>query len=38
MPSALKFLFHLSVRIIITFAFLGFIIFILWGILYLIFV
>jgi len=38
MPTWVKFLFHLTLRVIITFSVLGFFIFILWGVLYLIFI
>jgi len=37
MPTALKFLFFLTLRIAVTLGVLGFFIFILWGILYLLF-
>ncbi|SFV69937.1 hypothetical protein MNB_SM-6-287 [hydrothermal vent metagenome] len=37
MPSWVKFLFYLTLRIVITFAVLGFFIFLLWWLLYSIF-
>ena len=38
MPPFVRFLFFLIVRIVITFGVLGFIIFLLWGVMYLAFV